>query len=165
MSNRRGLSIVVGAVTVGLLAAGSLWAQGGAGFGRSERRPLLEFMFENLGRLSQLRRQLHLSPDQKSKLKELIKSRKPEIVQAMGKVRAARKKVQSAVQAEAANDAAIRSAAAGMAEPLAEAALLRSKIRREALAVLTAEQRGKVDKVLAEAQASADEAFEEFKGR
>lgn len=165
MSKRSGLVVVIGAVTVGLLAAGGLWAQAGPGFGRSERRPLLEFMFENLGRLSQLRRQLRLGPEQKTKLKELLKSRKPDIVEAMGKLRTARKTVQAAVQAEPANDAAIRTAVAGLTGPLAEAAVLRSKIRREALALLTPEQRGRVDKVIAQAQASADEAFEEFAGK
>lgn len=166
MFKRSSLMALVGAVSVGLLAAGDIQAYGGtAGAGAFERRPLVEFLFENLGRLAKLRRQLQLTPEQRGKLKEMIKVHKPEIVAAIGKIREGRKKVQAAVRAEPPNEVAIRSAAASMSGPLAEAAVLRAKIRREALALLTPEQRGKVDRFIAETQESADEAFDEFAGK
>ena len=150
------------AVVVGLASAGWLRAESR---GAIERRPLLEFLFENLGRLSKLRRQLDMTPDQKERLAALLRERKPEIVEALGKIRSGRRKVLAAVRAEPSEEGKIREAVSAMTGPLADAAVLRSKIRREAAALLTPAQRDRLEDFIEEAQAAGDEAFSEFSGK
>lgn len=162
MIQARVRTMVVAAAVIGLLSAGWLRAEG---LGPLERRPLLEFVFENLGRLAKLRRQLDLTGEQRKTLVAMLKGRKPEIVEAMGKVRSGRKKVLAAVRAEPASEAGIREAVGSMTGALGDAAVLRSSIRRDALALLTPKQRGQVDRFMEEVHASSDEAFADFSGR
>ncbi|MBI5244755.1 MAG: Spy/CpxP family protein refolding chaperone [Elusimicrobia bacterium] len=169
MRKRHGwAAALLGAAAIGMLAAGNCRAQAGGEAKLPfmlENRPLLGSLLRNLGKWAELRKELGLTQDQKQKIAEILKSRKPEIAQAVRKLRAERKKVLAAVRSDAPSEAAIRAAVANMTGPLADAAVLRSQIRREVTALLTPKQRGQVDKFLMDVQSSSDEAFAEFEGK
>ncbi|OGR61163.1 MAG: hypothetical protein A2X36_15455 [Elusimicrobia bacterium GWA2_69_24] len=149
---------------LGLAAAGPLRAEGSSGPSLA-RRPVLEAVFQNLGRLAELRKTLDLSAEQQEKLQELFRSRRPEVLKAVRAVRDGREKVLAAVRADKPDDAAIRKAVAALTGPLTEAALLRARVRREALVLLTPKQRTQVDDFMGTADARMDSAFQELEAK
>ncbi|MBI4803295.1 MAG: Spy/CpxP family protein refolding chaperone [Elusimicrobia bacterium] len=162
MRTRHGrVAAAMRAAVIWLLAAGGAWAQPGTETtlpAALESRPLLECFLRNIGKWAELRKDLGLSRDQKQQFAEIFKSRKPEIKQAVRKLRAEWKKVLAVVRSDTPDETAIRTAIANMTGALADAAVLRSQIRRQAMTVLTSAQRGQVDKFFAEVQSSAEEA-------
>ncbi len=165
MDRRQGGSrAALGALLWGLAAAGPVRAGGGPE-ALLERRPVLEAIVGNWGKLVELRKTLDLSPEQKVKFRELFKSRKPEVLKVVRAVRDGRRKVLAKVRAETPDEAGIQGAVAAMTRPLTEAALLRARIRREAMAILTPTQRGQVDAFISQAQSSADEALQELEAK
>lgn len=132
---------------------------------RFEDRPLLWCFLRNLGKLAELRKDIDLTEGQKEKFRELAESRRPEVIATLKSLRDGRRKVMSAVRADKPDEAAIRAAVKGMTDRLADAAVQRARIRQEAMGVLTAKQRGKVDRFIADVQESVDEAIEELQSK
>ncbi len=161
------------AMTLGLAAAGTvpvvaLRAQAGqetAVPAIFNRRPVLEAMLKNLVKWSELRKDLGLTPDQKQNIAEILRNRKPEIAETLIRLGSQRKEVLAAVRAENPDEAAIRAAVTNMTKTLGDAAVLRSQIRRQTVAILTPEQRAKLDRFQSDLQSSMDEALVEFQAR
>ncbi|MBI4375056.1 MAG: hypothetical protein HY549_01275 [Elusimicrobia bacterium] len=154
---------MLGAFAVTALIVGSAAAQ--AGLPMLENRPFLDGFLHNAAKWRELRKDLNLTSDQKKEIAKIIKSRRPEVLQAINKVRSEHKKVLLAVRAPEPKDAEIRAAAARLAEPLAELAILRSQIRQQIMPLLLPKQREQVDKFLGQVQASMDRAFAQSAGK
>ncbi|MBI4529097.1 MAG: Spy/CpxP family protein refolding chaperone [Deltaproteobacteria bacterium] len=158
---------VVGAVAIAIVPA-DLWAQPAPEVRLAsvfDKRPVVDLLLKNLGKWSELRNDLGLTNYQKEQIAEVVRSRKPEILQTVLKLRSQRKRVLAAVRAENPDETAIRAAVAEMTESLADAAVLRSQIRQQTIAILTPKQREQVDKFLSDVQSSIDEALVNFRAR
>lgn len=151
--------IAVSAVAV-LVALTAAAAQPVAG--ALEDRPLLKCFAENVGRFFSLLKSLDLTSEQKAKVAEIRSRHKAEISTALHRLNDAHRKLVTAVRADAPSEAAIRAAAGELGAAIADGAVLRSKIRQEALPILTPAQRQKIDTAISEAQASVDKALQEF---
>jgi Spy/CpxP family protein refolding chaperone len=127
--------------------------------------PFLRCFFENGHRFMQTLRELNLTPDQKKQVAEIFRSHKPEAAVVLQALKDRHDRLVQAVRSDTVNEGAIRSAGRDMADAIGDAAVLRAKVRQEVRAVLTPEQRQKVDQALASASASADQALREFQAK
>jgi len=125
-------------------------------------RPLARCLRESLFKLRALRDELNLSPDQRQAIANVLQGHKAEIIAAIRSVHEKRKALLQAVRAENVDEQAIRQAAQGMATTIGDAAVVWARARREVLAVLTPEQRQKVERALAEIQNSVEGAMAEL---
>lgn len=110
--------------------------------------PLRRLFFENLHLRREMFKQLDLTKDQKAKIGAILKSHKAEIVGALQALHAKHQALLSAVRADAVNEAAIRAAAKEMTNVIADASLLRARVRLEVRAVLTPGQCKQLDQTL-----------------
>ena len=160
--------IALGVAAVGIIPVVGLRAQAGQEMALPaifNKHPVLEILLKDLVKWSELRKDLGLTRDQKRTIAEILRSRKPEIAQTLIRLGSQRKEVLAAVRAETPDEAAIRAAVTNMTETLVDAAVLRSQIRRQTIAILTPEQRGKLDSFLSDLQSSMDEALVEFQAQ
>lgn len=126
-----------------------------------EARPLRMFLSGQFGRLLQLRSELDLSDEQRTEIREIVKSHKSEIAAAMKPVVEKRRALREATLAETPNEQAIRTAAADLGKALGDVAVVGAKIKAEVREVLTPEQREKIKSHRTEADAAVDQFIDE----
>ncbi|MDD4888507.1 MAG: Spy/CpxP family protein refolding chaperone [Phycisphaerae bacterium] len=105
--------------------------------------------------------EINLTADQKQQIGKVLKGHKAEIIPVFKQLRDDHRKLQSAVRAEPTDEKAIRSAAEHLGKDIGDAAVLRAKIRKEVLPILTDEQKAKLEKFRANVQGSVDKALDE----
>ena len=89
-------------------------------------------------------RELDLTDDQKAQLKSIAESHRDEFRAAGEKARAAHDGMQALVDADNLDENAIRVKSAEVAAAEADVMILNAKVRKESMAVLTAEQQAKL---------------------
>jgi Spy/CpxP family protein refolding chaperone len=127
-----------------------------------EDRPLLKCFADNTARVFNLLRGLDLNSEQKAQVAAVLKANKKEISSVLHRLNDEHRKVVEAVRAENPNEGAIRAAAAGLGQAIADGAVLRAKVRREVQPILTPAQRQKIDATIGECQAAVDKALQDF---
>ena len=98
----------------------------------------------------------NLTDDQKARIAEIIRSHRAEILGAVKALREEQRALVQQVRAEEVDERAIRRAALGMADAIADASVLRARVRKQVREVLTPGQRRKVDECLEDIDASVD---------
>lgn len=145
----------------GLLFAGSRHdspSRDDAGFGSGR--------FHHRGAmLHQVAQKLDLTDEQRSGIREIFKSHRTELRDAMEKIRAAREEQNDAIHADAFDEGNIRAAAAKLAAAEADLAVARGRVASEVQALLTPEQRTKAKELLSQAQSFRRGMFERFHAR
>lgn len=116
-----------GLVTYNVMAA----APGGQSIAGSRRAALLE----------RVREKLHLTADQVTQIKAVIRADKPNLTDLFTRWHAARVELRTAIQADDATEATVRAAVAKVAAVEAEGAVERMKLFHQISPMLTAEQR------------------------
>jgi len=124
--------------------------------------PLRRLFLENLHRRREMFKELNLTPDQKAKIGAILKSHKAEIVGALQALHARHQALLSAVRADAVNEAAIRAAGKEMGDAVADASILRAKVRLEVRAVLTPDQCKQPDRTLDQISRSVTDALNDL---
>jgi len=99
--------------------------------------PLAKLITGNIGRLLVLRSELNLTDEQRSKLVATVKTHRDEIRPAVRDVVNKRRALRQAVLAQPSDPTAIRKAADDLGKTIGEAALLASKVIKEARQHLT----------------------------
>lgn len=123
------------------------------------QHPLRRMFFDNFRQLREAFKGLNLTPDQKAQIGAILKSHKAEIVGALQALHAKHQALLNAAGADAVNEAAIRAAAREMGDAIAEASILRAKVRLEIRAVLTPDQCRQVDQALDRVSRSVTDAL------
>jgi len=146
-------SILVAAGIAALGAAGLLAGRLSAGaFPRRMHGDFAQHMF---GRVS---RALDLTDDQKSKIKDVLRSHADEIKTQMQASASARRVLHEAVMAQPTDEGAIRAAAAQVGQTQGDGALLFARIRTEVDPILTPEQKQKIQSFQSRLRGHADAA-------
>ena len=89
-------------------------------------------------------RELDLTDDQKTQLKNIAASHRNEFEEAGKKIGAARDGMRALLEADQINEGAIRAKSAEVAAAEAELAILNAKVRQQQLQILTSEQQAKL---------------------
>jgi Spy/CpxP family protein refolding chaperone len=150
------LLLVCGTAGSGLAAPGSL------GDDVPEARPLRMLASGQFGRLLALRSELDITVEQRTQIRDIVKSHRPELTAALRPVVEKRRALRDATLAEGANEAAIQAAAVELGKAIGDAAKVGSKIKAEVHKVLTPEQREKISQFRGEAQAAVDKFLTEM---
>ena len=123
--------------------------------------PIGRLISGHIGRWMVLRSELNITDEQKAKIKETIKPRKPEIAKAAKGVWEKRTSLVDAVLADQPNEEAIRHAADDLGKAIGDAAVLASKVVGDVRPVLTTEQREQIQKFRQDRQAATDKFFQQ----
>jgi len=167
---RAGWMAAVAAV-VGMILAGSAFAapaRGEGGRGKNaagaagERGGAKGALREPGGHLRALREELDLTPEQKQQIAKILKGCKDALVAAVKDVHAKRQALREAIRADQVDEQKIRDAADALGKSVANAAVLRAQCRHEIFAVLTPEQRTKIEDAVKAAEKRMDEAVDKI---
>ncbi len=120
------------------------------------QRPLARFMRARFGSFMALRGELNLTDDQKTQVRQIVKSHRVEIVPAARDVVTKGRALRQAVVADKPDEAAIRAAADALGKSIGDAAVIASKVKGEIKAVLTPEQQERLRKFREEREQSVD---------
>jgi protein CpxP len=122
-------------------AAGQSWhghgRRGGFGFGGGDGMMSLPFMATALD----------LTQAQQDQAKAIMSNHRAEFQQLRERNRTAHQAVRKAVETDPVNEQAIRTAVSQASQVEADGAVLRAKVRQEMLALLSADQRAKLDQM------------------
>jgi Spy/CpxP family protein refolding chaperone len=131
------------ALTGVIMGAGPARQRLGERLGRpaAQEGPIAGLIRGGLQRLLSLRTELNLTDDQKTRIREIVKAHKEEIVPVAKDVLARRQALREAVLADSPGEEAIRSAADELGKAIGDAAVLASKIAAEVEPVLTDAQK------------------------
>ena len=94
--------------------------------------------------VQRVKEKLGITDEQVARIKEAVASEKDSIVELLGRLHTARTELRDAIQKPDATENAIRGAAAKVAAIEADAAVLRAKLHRKIVPVLTPEQQEKL---------------------
>lgn len=94
--------------------------------------------------------ELKLTPDQQEKILGVLRKHREDFQHTMKKMAEAHQKLNDTIAQDNATESAIREAHKSVASAQEDLAVLRSKVRREVMSLLTDEQRGKVQAWLEE---------------
>ena len=110
-------------------------------------------------------RALNLTDAQKNQLRSIAEARQAEAQATGQRVQAARQALDAAITSTTLNEGAVRQAAADLATVEADAAVLRSRVYHEALAVLTGEQQAQLTQMRAQRQARMQQRAQQMRER
>ena len=110
-------------------------------------------------------RALNLTDAQKNQLRSIAEARQAEAQATGQRVQAARQALNAAITSTTLNEGAVRQAAADLATVEADAAVLRSRVYHEALAVLTGEQQAQLTQMRAQRQARMQQRAQQMRER
>ncbi len=151
---------VVTALVVGaMLAAGAAYAavggdhDGGRDCGK------------HAGRGHRFAKALGLSDDQKAQIRSIFEKHRPELLPLRKEFAAEKRVLRDMIQAEPADEAAIRAQVAKLAATGADLAVRRARISREVRAVLTPEQLGKLKALREERDRKIDRFLKRSEGK
>jgi Spy/CpxP family protein refolding chaperone len=149
---RKSVLVVAG---IAVIAAAGLFAgrlSAGAFHGGKSRGDFAQHLFNRMSRA------LDLTEDQKSRIKDVLRTHADEIKAQMQVSATARRALHDAVMAQPTNESAIRAAAAQVGQTQGDAALLFARLRTEIDPILTPEQKAKVQSFQARGGHHADAA-------
>jgi len=118
-----------------------------------------------LGEFLREARALNLTDAQKEQLRSIGQARQAEAQATGQRVQAARQALNAAITSTTLNEGAVRQAAADLATVEADAAVLRSRVYHEALAVLTGEQQAQLTQMRAQRQARMQQRAQQMRER
>jgi len=153
---RKSVLVVAG---IAVIAAAGLFAgrlSAGAFHGGKTRGDFAQHLF---GRMS---RALDLTEDQKSRIKDVLRTHADEIKAQMQASSTARRALHDAVMAQPTNEDAIRAAAAQVGQTQGDGALLFARVRTEIDPILTPEQKQKIQSFQTRVRHPADAAGRSF---
>jgi Spy/CpxP family protein refolding chaperone len=154
----------------GIVLCGSAWATGeqtptaGAAADGTTGRPILNFIRKHFKRAGELKSQLNLSDEQKTKIRQSIAGHKTELVQAFKDVQAKRQALRDAALAETATEESIRAAADNLGKAIGDAAVKASQVAGEVRKNLTPEQIAKIRKFRETQRTEVDKALDKALG-
>ncbi|MCE9548659.1 MAG: periplasmic heavy metal sensor [Planctomycetia bacterium] len=133
--------VIVGLLGVGAAAAPSTKpADGDFMAGKFRDTPLGRLIGGNIGRLMVLRSEANVTPEQREKVKEIVKGHKAEIGDVVKDLVGKRRALREAITSDKPDDAVIRKAADELGHSIGNAAVLGSKVRGELKPVFTEQQ-------------------------
>lgn len=152
------LALAVGGATHYAMAGpgisrGMLGAHGGPGLAD---KPVARLIQSVIGRKLILRSKMNVTDEQREKIRGIVESHKPRIVQAVKPIVTSKRALSEAVSAETTDQAAIRAACDQLGRSLGDAAVLGAQVRKEVLAVLTDDQRRLLDTFRSEVTSDVD---------
>jgi Spy/CpxP family protein refolding chaperone len=149
--------MAIGVVAVAAVAAGGVFAgrsiAGSWGSGHHRR-----FSFDRIAR------SLDLSDSQKNRVRDILRSHRPEIAAAVHADIDARRNLRKAVMARPTDDAAIESAGAALGKVAGQNAVLLARIREEIRPILTPAQIQKIDSFHPHGDPKADRFLKDLDG-
>lgn len=153
---RKSVLVVAG---IAVIAAAGLFAgrlSAGAFHGGKTRGDFAQHLF------SRMSRALDLTEDQKSRIKDVLRTHADEIKAQMQASATARRALHDAVMAQPTDEGAIRAAAAHVGQTQGDAALLFARVRTEIDPILTPEQKQKIQSFQARVRHPPDAAGRSF---
>jgi Spy/CpxP family protein refolding chaperone len=160
-----GSVLTVGMVPMGVkvMADATTSAQAdGPGAMRGRNGPVANFLRATMGRMMTLRAELDLTDAQKAQLAAIVKSHKSEIVAALKPVIAKRRALHDAILAETTDEKEIRAAADDLGHAIGDFSVLAAKIKQEAAAVLTPDQKQKLADFRSQVEKSVDDMMDKI---
>lgn len=159
-----------GTLGIGMLAfalAGSLAATGLAvaaplGDDVPEARPLRMLVSGQFGRFLTLRSELDITAEQRTQIRDIVKSHKADLAAVLKPVAEKRRALRDATLAENSNEAAIRTAADDLGKAIGDAAVVGAKIKAEIQTVLIPEQREKISQFRGQSESAVDKFLSEM---
>ena len=159
--------LVAGLVALVLAAGGAAhYAMAGPGMSRGmlgmgARHPLAgtpmgRLLQRMVGRKLILRSNMNVTDEQREKIRAIVESHKPEIVEVVKPIVAGKRALADAVGADNTDEAAIRAACGQLGRSLGDASVLAANVRKEVLTVLTQEQRALFDTFQSEVASDVD---------
>ena len=131
---------------------------------RWRQRPLGKLLSQNIGRLIVLRGEADLTPEQRDKVRQVLKSHKSEISKSIDTMVASRRALKAAVSSEPMDESAIHKAADELSDAIGEAAVLAAQVRGELKPIFTPRQRELFQRFQQDSQAAFDKFLEEKRG-
>lgn len=125
--------------------------------------PFARMMTGRIGRLMVLKSELGVTPEQRTKLKEIGMAHRSEIGPSLEKVGGTFRGLRDAVLAEKGDEGMIRKAADEHGKAVGDLAVVLSKVAKEGREVLTEEQRGQIQTFLAANDEAAAKMRKEMK--
>jgi Spy/CpxP family protein refolding chaperone len=150
-----GFALLIAAI-VGTTGANALAATGQVADDMPEARPLRMLMSGQFGHLLALRSELDITTEQRTQIREIVRSHRQELATVLKPVAEKRRALRDATLADSRNEAAIRAAADELGNAIGDAAVVGSKIKAEVHAVLTPEQREKIGEFRGQSQTAVD---------
>jgi Spy/CpxP family protein refolding chaperone len=123
-----------------------------------EARPLRKLVSGQFGRLLTLRSELDVTAEQRTQIRDIVKSHKSELAAALKPVAEKRRALREATLAESADESSIRAAADELGKAIGNAAVVGATIKAEVYQVLTPQQREKIT----EFRGASDSAVDRF---
>ncbi|MDP6353727.1 MAG: Spy/CpxP family protein refolding chaperone [Planctomycetota bacterium] len=126
------------------------------------RSAVKQFMSGAIGRLLVLRSDLNVTDDQKSQIREIVSQHKASIGEVARKVMAKRRALRDLVRNEQPSENALRQASTELGNAIADAAILAAEVRGEVSKVLTPEQRNRIDEFIKGMDTSKDSLLQDI---
>ena len=152
-----GVGIVGVAAIPSEAAPGDLAAQGWRA--RMADTPLGRMIMGRMGRAMVLRSELNVTPEQKTKIRAILKEHRSDIAKAVEPMVDSRRKLREAVIAGK-DDAAIRAAAAELGKEIGDAAVAAKPLVEKLRGVMNSEQLKMIEEFRAENAVATDKFFE-----
>jgi Spy/CpxP family protein refolding chaperone len=152
--------LVAAIVVMGVAAAPSSGPAAAWAKGQLADTPLARMISGCLGRLLILRSEMNVTAEQKTKIHDVLVSRRPQIAQTVKSLHDRRVALRNAVLSGKADEAQIRAAADELGKAIGDAAVKASKLRNEVAPILSAEQQQLIGKFLAENDAAVNKFLE-----
>jgi len=152
------LALAVGGATHYAMAGPSM-SRGMLGMGARHPlagTPMGRLVQRVIGRKLILRSNMNVTDEQREKIRAIVESHKPEIVEAVKPIVAGKRAIADAVGADKTDEAAIRAACGDLGRSLGDASVLAAKVRKEVLTVLTDDQRELFDAFQSEVASDVD---------
>jgi len=112
------------------------------------RSAVRQFVSGAIGRLLVLRSDLNVTDDQKSQIREIVSQHKDRIGKVAKQVMTKRRALRDLIRSEQPNEGALRQASTELGNAIADAAVLAAEVRGEVSKVLSPEQRNRVDEFI-----------------
>ncbi|MDP6115058.1 MAG: Spy/CpxP family protein refolding chaperone [Planctomycetota bacterium] len=126
------------------------------------RSAVKQFMSGAIGRLLVLRSDLNVTDDQKSQIREIVSQHKASIGEVARKVMTKRRALRDLVRSEQPTENALRQASTELGNAIADAAILAAEVRGEVSKVLTPEQRNRIDEFVKGMDTSKDSLLQDI---
>jgi Spy/CpxP family protein refolding chaperone len=150
------LGVAVLAVAAMAAAPSLIGAQPGIGRGAFAETPLGRLVTGQIGRALVLRSQLGVTDEQRDQIKEILRSRGPELAEVMGNITERKRALREAVLAEKPDERTIRARADELGRTIGQAAALGARLNQQLDPIWTERQRD----LLREFRADKDQAVD-----
>lgn len=143
------VGVLVGGLATAGVGAPDAGPQAGRLKGRAADSPLGRLITGSIGRWMVLRSELNLTEQQRTEIRDVLVSHRPQIAETFKSLHAKRAVLRDAVLQGQSEDQ-IRAAAAELGNAIADASVKASKLRNQVAPILTDEQRTRIGKCIAD---------------